>query len=137
MNISSPSHTEMDNAIRDACKLGNALHYHTHDSRRSEPGFPDWTILPTRMNPDRSIIFAEVKTKDDRLSVDQHEWITELRKSNFAVVVRPETIHDFILIILNGFEYSTMRNTYVLRESTEKELQRKPKARRKKPRPLS
>ncbi len=47
--------------------------YHTHDSRRSEPGFPD--IVAVR--PPR-IIYAELKTERGRLSADQRQWLSLL-----------------------------------------------------------
>lgn len=45
------------------------LVYHTHDSRRSEAGFPDLTMA----RGDR-LILAELKTKDGRMSDAQKTW---------------------------------------------------------------
>ena len=48
-------------------------HYHTYDSRRSEKGYPDSTII----KGDR-LIFAELKSAKGRLSNHQREWINAL-----------------------------------------------------------
>ncbi len=45
--------------------------YHTHDSRRSEPGFPDLVMASPNQ---RRVIFAELKTEGGQLSDDQAWW---------------------------------------------------------------
>ena len=45
--------------------------YHTHNSRRSEPGFPDLVLASPRQ---RRVIFAELKTATGQLSDDQAWW---------------------------------------------------------------
>jgi hypothetical protein len=60
--------------------------YHTHDSRRSAPGFPDLVLV----KPGRHCLFWEVKTERGQVSVAQQAWIDDLRNSGqIAVVVRP------------------------------------------------
>lgn len=47
--------------------------YHTHDSRRSQAGFPDLVLLR-----DAELIFAELKTDTGRVRPEQKLWIGAL-----------------------------------------------------------
>ena len=64
--------------------------YHTHDSRRSQAGFPDLVLIrrPT-------IIFAELKRQNGRLRPEQTAWIDELRACGMRVFVwRPSDFDE-------------------------------------------
>ena len=57
---------ELQDQVALMCRRLRLWHYHTHDSRRSQAGWPDLVIIgPTRA------IFRELKTQAGRLSADQ------------------------------------------------------------------
>ena len=47
--------------------------YHTYDSRRSAPGFPDLVLLKPP-----ALLFVEVKTATGRLTPTQRAWLEAL-----------------------------------------------------------
>ena len=73
---------------RAVCQLAKTLGcivYHTHDSRRSEPGFPDLVIVGKR-----AFMFRELKTERGYVSDAQKEWLDKLADAKAdAAVWRP------------------------------------------------
>lgn len=72
----------------DVSKLAHLLGwrhvYHTHDSRRSAPGFPDLVLVRER------VVFCELKTDTGKLSPAQRDWLTALYGAGAEVyVARP------------------------------------------------
>ena len=65
--------------------------YHTYDSRRSEPGFPDLVLAKGGR-----LIFAEIKTARGRLSLAQRRWLTLLSNTPGVEVAlwRPADFHQ-------------------------------------------
>lgn len=57
---------EWTDVVVDLAQLGGWWMYHTHDSRRSQRGWPDWTFI----RPPR-LVFAELKTEKGRLTIEQ------------------------------------------------------------------
>lgn len=57
--------------INLAESMGFTLIYHTHDSRRSQPGFPDLVLVNPRT---RRILFRELKSAKGRISPEQKQW---------------------------------------------------------------
>ena len=71
--------------LKEYAKLRGWLYYHTYNSQRSDPGFPD-TVL---VRGDR-LIFIELKTLKGRVSSAQQIWIDRLSKTYAEVwVFRP------------------------------------------------
>ncbi len=80
---------QLSDAVSEAAKLLGWHAYHTHDSRRSAAGFPDWTFARDR------VIFAELKTEKGVLSVDQDLWLDALDRAGAEVHIwRPADWHD-------------------------------------------
>lgn len=68
------------------CKQLGLLAYHTHDSRRSEAGFPDLVIVGQH-----KVLYRELKTQTGKASVDQLHWLVALRTAGVdADIWRPE-----------------------------------------------
>ncbi len=57
------------------------LDYHTHDSRRSEAGFPDLVLVRER------VVYVELKTNKGRLTAAQKDWIDRLKEAGAEVRV--------------------------------------------------
>ena len=64
--IGKMTEAELQESVRLMCRHLGLYHYHPRDSRRSEPGWPDSTII----GPHR-IIYRELKSEWGRLSPEQ------------------------------------------------------------------
>jgi hypothetical protein len=71
------------------------LIYHTHDSRRSNPGFPDLVLVKGPR-----LIFAELKTHTGRISPDQRRWLDALGAASAEVYVWRPADQDEVLAAL-------------------------------------
>jgi hypothetical protein len=72
--------------VRVACQHLGLLAYHTHNSRFSAKGYPDWHIL----GPNGSL-YRELKTEAGRLAVDQVLWLEGLTRAGYnADTWRPQ-----------------------------------------------
>ena len=67
--------------VRKAARVYGVLCYHTHDSRRSEAGFPDLVLVGRR------VLFRELKARNGRLSGWQKDWMRQLREADADVAV--------------------------------------------------
>lgn len=74
---------EFQNQVVELASLRGWRWYHTHDSRRSNAGFPDLTLV----RGDR-LLFVELKTERGRLSPEQFAWLEALNET-------PAEIHIF------------------------------------------
>ena len=65
--------------------------YHTHDSRRSAPGFPDLVMVHPRSG---ALLFAELKSATGRVTPEQDQWLRALAVRGVAFVWRPRELAD-------------------------------------------
>lgn len=78
--------------VEQLAKFYGWLVYHTHDSRRSVPGFPDLVLV---CGP--RLIFAELKTQKGRITPDQQRWLDALTAASVEVYVwRPADNDDVV-----------------------------------------
>ena len=72
--------------------------YHTYDSRRSNPGFPDLVLVGCN-----GVLYRELKTDRGRLTPMQEWWLNSLLDAGQdAGVWRPSDWPDTILAALQG-----------------------------------
>ena len=72
--------------VERLAQLRHWLVYHTHDSRRSYPGFPDEILL----RAGRQVV-AELKSMAGRLTREQNVWLAEFARAGAEVYVwRPD-----------------------------------------------
>tara|TARA_R110000744_G_scaffold154674_4_gene269775 strand:+ start:155 stop:550 length:396 start_codon:yes stop_codon:yes gene_type:complete len=74
--------------------------YHTPDSRRSQAGFPDLTLVSRTGD----IIFTELKSQKGRIRKEQQEWLDRLRENGHIDVYlwRPSDLQDIINRLVGG-----------------------------------
>ena len=78
----------LDAHVRRLLRDLNLRGYHTHDSRRSHGGYPDWTIVGTG-----GVLFRELKTQRGKVSPGQQQWLAALTAARQdADVWRPEDL---------------------------------------------
>lgn len=66
------------------------LVYHTHDSRRSEAGFPDLVLVNAKQG---RTLFRELKRMRGRVSPDQRIWLDALQLvGQDAAIWRPDDL---------------------------------------------
>jgi hypothetical protein len=84
--------------VRDLALLTGWTVYHTHDSRRSDAGFPDIVAVNPRQ---ARTIFAELKTQTGRLSDAQKAWLASLAEAGQETALwRPADLDDIKQILL-------------------------------------
>jgi VRR-NUC domain-containing protein len=61
--------------------------YHTYDSRRSQPGFPDLVLVRDR------VIYVELKRESGKLTDSQISWVESLKAAGAEIYVwRPSDL---------------------------------------------
>lgn len=77
---------ELQAMVVELCQRLGLLVYHTHDSRRSQPGFPDLVVVGPG-----GLEFWELKGDNGRTTPEQREWIEAIgRTGSYAGVFRPD-----------------------------------------------
>ncbi len=96
LNISEKLFMQM---VMDAARTLGWMVYHTHDSRRSEPGFPDLVMVWGKGEQNNRIIFAELKSKKGKLTKEQEAWLKALAQNPGVDVFvwRPHEWDDILL----------------------------------------
>jgi hypothetical protein len=82
--------------VLDLARTLGWMTYHTHDSRRSNPGFPDLVLVRDR------VIFAELKTERGKLTDDQWSWLATLRAAGAEMWVWRPSDYPSVERILRG-----------------------------------
>ncbi len=81
--------------VTDLAKLKHWRCYHTFDSRRSTPGFPDLVLVRHHR-----LIVAELKAEKGRLTPPQKEWLDALAFTGIETYVwRPSEADDVLQIL--------------------------------------
>lgn len=82
-------------------KANGWMCYHTHDSRRSQPGYPDISAVhPNR--PELGHVYMELKVGKNKPTTDQDTWLLSLEASGDRVFVFRPTDWDEIRSVLRG-----------------------------------
>lgn len=70
--------------VRQVALLGGWLTYHTHDSRRSDKGFPDLVMVHPITG---RTVYVELKSAKGRIRPEQRTWIDALYRGGHEVYV--------------------------------------------------
>lgn len=83
----SAEERQLQDGLVTVARVCGFMVYHTWDSRRSAPGFPDLICVKGHR-----MLALEIKQQRGRVSEAQREWIAELGQvpGCTAVIVRPE-----------------------------------------------
>ena len=91
---------ELQRTIIDLATLFGWRHYHTFNSRRSDPGFPDLVLL----HEDRGrLLFIEVKIESGKPTPAQLAWLDALARCDEEIyIVRPANLDEIQEILTLG-----------------------------------
>ncbi len=69
------SEKHFQSQVLELARLSGWRCYHTFDSRRSVPGFPDLVLVRAPV-----VLFAELKSESGKLRPEQREWLELLSR---------------------------------------------------------
>ncbi|WP_431991965.1 VRR-NUC domain-containing protein [Streptomyces albogriseolus] len=97
-SVTGTSEEQWRRQVRDiATRYGWRLQYHTADSRRSDPGWPDEVFGHLGQ---RRTLFVEFKTDTGRIRPAQREWLAHLADSGFEVALwRPRDLPTVLQVL--------------------------------------
>lgn len=75
--LSRMSERQLQDLVVQTAKYLGYLVYHTYDSRRSAPGFPDLVLA----HPAGGLLWRELKAEKGRLTPEQEQWLATLSAS--------------------------------------------------------
>lgn len=80
--------------VYELCDSLGWRRYHTYRSERSQPGYPDETIVRER------VVWLEIKTEAGKLSDAQIDWLRALRNAGQEVyLVRPRHLQTLARVL--------------------------------------
>lgn len=82
--------------VIEAARLLGWRVYHTHDSRRSEPGWPDLALVRDRL------VMAELKTANGRVSTAQEGWLDALQAAGVETYLWRPSDWDAVIATLKA-----------------------------------
>ena len=81
---------ELQAIVKQMAELCGWEYYHTYDSRRSNPGFPDVVMLRGER-----LIVAELKVQKGKVSDHQQRWLEKFKLTGVEVFLwRPSDIRE-------------------------------------------
>lgn len=83
----SMSEKDLLDNVRRLAQLTGWWCYHTHDSRRSEAGFPDLVLAKIVPAGSARLLFVELKSEKGRLTDEQMDWLYILSLTKHPTVV--------------------------------------------------
>lgn len=82
--------SQLQDTITQLCKVLRIACYHTYNSRRSAPGWPDLALCGPR-----GFMLRELKTANGKLTPEQERWGLMLRHAGVSWDVwRPVDLHS-------------------------------------------
>jgi hypothetical protein len=78
------THDELQQAIIDLAGRLGWMHYHTHDSRHSDAGFPDLVLVHAGKH---RVVWIEVKTAGGIVTAAQEAWHDALARCDEEIYV--------------------------------------------------